>query len=132
MKKLILKLSVVIVILLVSCKNEAKPETSSSSDKTEKAETPRSSKSASNVPSFSDDKVQEYVNAYEAYIEEYKKAVERKDMNAFVALGKKGQELGQKAQEVMGNLSGDDVQKLSTYMQDKSTQLQELSQKLSQ
>lgn len=144
MKKVIVNLSLVIAILFASCKSETK-EASTSSENTEntentetKEETENTEESNSNdsakvgVPSFSDKNVQEYVNAYEAYIEEYKKAVESKDMTAFASLGQKGQELGTKAQEVMGNLSGEDVTKLSEYMQKKSEQLQELSQKMMQ
>ncbi|EZH72227.1 hypothetical protein ATO12_25165 [Aquimarina atlantica] len=136
MKKVILNLSLVIAILAVSCKNETKSDTSVSKDEVEKVEEKTeentSSKSANGVPNFSDDKVQEYVNSYEAYIEEYKKVVESKDMTAFASLGEKGQKLGQQAQEVMGNLSGEDVKKLNDYMQKKSEQLQELSKKLMQ
>ncbi|WP_103072175.1 hypothetical protein [Aquimarina sediminis] len=144
MKKVILSLSLVLAVLAVSCKNEAKSDTQDSSEttentestekaeKAEKEEGDTSKESASGVPSFGDEKVQEYVNAYEAYIEDYKKAAESKDMTAFAELGKKGQELATKSQEVMGNLSGDDVKKLSDYMQAKSAQLQELSQKMMQ
>ncbi|GGX16223.1 hypothetical protein [Aquimarina muelleri] len=138
MKKVILNLSLVIAILFASCKNETK-ETSTSSENTENTEKTEEKEENSSegstkvgVPSFSDKNVQEYVNAYEAYIEDYKKAVESKDMTAFASLGQKGQELGTKAQEVMGNLSGEDVTKLSEYMQKKSEQLQELSQKMMQ
>lgn len=135
MKKVIVNLSLVIAILFASCKSETK-ETSTSSENTEKTEKKEDNSSkesaTAGVPSFSDKNVQEYVNAYEAYIEEYKKAVESKDMTAFASLGQKGQELGTKAQEVMGNLSGEDVVKLSEYMQKKSEQLQELSQKMMQ
>ncbi len=137
MKKVIVNLSLIIAILAtVSCKNEAKSDASTSEETTQTSESRKedstSTESANGVPNFSDKKVQEYVNAYEAYIAEYKKAVESKDMTAFAALGEQGQELGQKAQDVMGNLSGDDVKKLNGYMQEKSTQLQELSKKLMQ
>lgn len=136
MKKIILNLSLVIAILAVSCKNETKSDTSVSKGEVEKVEEKTeentSSKSSNGVPNFSDDKAQEYVNSYEAYIEEYKKIVESKDMTAFASLGEKGQKLGQQAQEVMGNLSGEDVKKLNDYMQKKSVQLQELSKKLMQ
>ncbi|WP_106791096.1 hypothetical protein [Aquimarina sp. Aq78] len=136
MKKVILNLSLVIAILAVSCKSETKSDTSVSKDEVEKVEEKTeentSSQSANGVPNFSDKKVQEYVNSYEAYIEEYKKAVESKDMTAFASLGEQGQKLGTQAQEVMGNLSADDVKKLSDYMQKKSAQLQELSKKMMQ
>ncbi|SEK37633.1 hypothetical protein SAMN04487910_0379 [Aquimarina amphilecti] len=141
MKKIILNFALIIaVIFATSCKNETKSDASESADKTEEVEKIEKSEeesstettSSDGVPNFSDEKVQEYVNSYEAYIEEYKKVVESKDMTAFASLGQKGQELGTKAQEVMGNLSGDDVKKLNEYMTAKSTELQELSKKLMQ
>jgi len=143
MKKTFLNFVLIIaVIFSTSCKNEAKSESSDTADTTEEVERTDKTEEKSNttsttsasdgVPSFSDQKVQDYVNSYEAYIAEYKKVVESKDMAAFETLGSKGQELGTKAQEVMGNLSGDDVKKLNDYMMAKSTELQELSKKLLQ
>ncbi|MGY3793000.1 hypothetical protein [uncultured Aquimarina sp.] len=142
MKKTILNFALIIAVLFAaSCKNETKSEATDTADKTEEVATEEKSEeksseakstSSDGVPSFSDQKVQEYVDSYEAYIEEYKKAVESKDMTAFASLGQKGQELGTKAQEVMGNLSGDDVKKLNDYMTAKSAELQELSKKLMQ
>ncbi|WP_378174933.1 hypothetical protein [Aquimarina sp. SS2-1] len=143
MKKTILNFALIIAVLFAtSCKNEAKSESTDNADTTEevaetekaeeKSEEKTETAASDGVPSFSDEKVQEYVNSYEAYIEEYKKVVESKDMTAFASLGQKGQELGTKAQEVMGNLSGDDVQKLNDYMMAKSAELQELSKKLMQ
>ena len=85
---------------------------------------------ATGVPSFEDPKVQEYVDAYEAYIAEYAKAAESKDMTAFASLGTKGQELGTKAQEVLTGLSPEDAQKLTDYMTEKSKTLQELAAKM--
>ena len=142
MKKTILNFALIIAVLFAaSCKNETKSDASDSADKTEEVKTEEKSEekssddkttSSDGVPSFSDQKVQDYVDSYEAYIEEYKKVVESKDMTAFASLGQKGQELGTKAQEVMGNLSGDDVKKLNDYMMAKSAELQELSKKLMQ
>ncbi|AXT55406.1 hypothetical protein J8L88_05860 [Aquimarina sp. MMG015] len=143
MKKTILNFALIIAVLFAaSCKNETKSDAADSAEKTEEVEKTEKAEEKSNeetttaasdgVPSFSDEKVQEYVNSYEAYIEEYKKVVESKDMTAFASLGQKGQELGTKAQEVMGNLSGDDVKKLNDYMTAKSAELQELSKKLMQ
>ena len=82
------------------------------------------------VPSFDNPAVTEYANAYDSYIEEYKAAAESKDMTAISNLGAKGQELATKAQEIMGNLSGDDATKLSEYMQEKAAEMQEISKKM--
>lgn len=85
---------------------------------------------SADVPNFEDQAVQEYVNAYDAYVKEYAAAVESKDMNAFTELSTKGQELGAKAAEVAGNLSAEDAQKLTEYITAKSKELQELTAKL--
>lgn len=138
MKKTILSLlSLGIMLFATSCKDEAKSDSSSTEEKTEVAEEKEESDKSepakpesSNVPNFDNEQVQEYVNAYEEYMNEYKKAAENKDMAALGSLGEKGQALGQKTQEVMGNLSGDDIQKFNDYMQKKSAELQELTKKM--
>lgn len=140
MKKTVLSLlSLGIILFTTSCKDEAKSDSSTTEEKTEVAEEkkeeseksePKKLDSNSNVPNFDNEQVQEYVNAYEEYINEYKKAAESKDMAALGSLGQKGQELGQKSQDVMGNLSGDDIQKFNDYMQKKSAELQELTKKM--
>lgn len=139
MKKTILSLlSLGIILFTTSCKDEAKSDSSSTEEKTEVVEKkeesdksePKKETSSSDVPSFDNEQVQEYVNAYDEYMNEYKKAAENKDMAALGSLGEKGQALGQKTQEVMGNLSGDDVQKFNDYMQKKSAELQELTKKM--
>ncbi len=141
MKKTILSLlSLGIILFTTSCKDEAKSESSSTEETTEVAEKkeesdksePAKSESSNDVPNFDNEQVQDYVNAYDAYMDEYKKAAESKDMTALGSLGQKGQELGQKAQEVMGNLSGDDIQKFNDYMQKKSAELQELTKKMTE
>lgn len=137
MKKTILSLlSLGIMLFATSCKDEAKSDSSSTEEKTEVVEEkeessePKKAASNSDVPNFDNEQVQEYVNAYEEYMNEYKKAAESKDMAALGSLGEKGQALGQKTQEVMGNLSGDDIQKFNDYMQKKSAELQELTKKM--
>ncbi len=68
------------------------------------------------VPSFDNEEVQKYVNKYEEYVAAYKKAAESKDMTAFAALGKQGQDLANDAQAIAGKLSGEDAQKWTEYM----------------
>ncbi|KAA1246916.1 hypothetical protein [Aquimarina sp. RZ0] len=142
MKKNMLNLLLIIIVLFSSsCKNEEKTEVVDDPEKIEEIVQKKEDKTSNvstttetsvDIPSFNDQKVQAYVNSYEAYIEKYKKIVESKDMTAFASLGQKGQELSTKAQEIMGNLSADDVKKLNDYMLAKSTELQELSKKLMQ
>lgn len=84
------------------------------------------------VPSFGNSAVQDYVNSYEAYLDEYAKAVESKDISALSDLGPKGQELAIKAQEVSGNMSVEDVQKFTHYMTEKAKMIQELTLRMSE
>ncbi len=141
MKRTFLHFALILILSLsFACKdNNAKAEETTTEETTEAASETRTEEtkaettsSDSGTPSFSNAKVQEYVDAYEAYIEEYRKAVESKDMTAFAALGQKGQELGTKAQEVSNGLSAGDAEKLNAYMLKKSEEIQELSKKLMQ
>lgn len=140
MKKVILQFALILVIgFSFSCKNTNTSTTENTTEETSNTETADKAEenqtettSEGGAPSFSDAKVQEYVDAYEAYLEEYKKAVESKDMTAFASLGQKGQELGSKAQEISGGLSASDAKKLNEYMLKKSEEIQELSKKLMQ
>jgi len=140
MKRSILHFAVILLIgFTFSCKdnNAAKAEETATEETTtkeepKKEETKAEATSDSGTPSFGDAKVQEYVDAYEAYIADYRKAVESKDMTAFATLGQKGQELGTKAQELSSSISASDAEKLNAYMLKKSEEIQELSQKLMQ
>lgn len=82
------------------------------------------------VPSFGNSAVQDYVNSYEAYLDQYAKAVESKDIRALSDLGPKGQELAIKAQEISGNMSDEDAQKFTHYMTEKAKMIQELTLKI--
>ncbi len=136
MKKIVLSaLAIATLTIGVSCKNEAKTEKETTATKTEKVETKKeekktTTKASNGVPSFDSKEVQEYVNAYEAYLNEYKEAAEKKDMSAFAALGQKGQELATKAQEINGNISAEDAKRLGEYMTEKAKLIQEYSSKM--
>ncbi|MEW7277267.1 hypothetical protein ABW636_01565 [Aquimarina sp. 2201CG1-2-11] len=84
------------------------------------------------IPTFSDKAITEYVQKYEAYIAEYTKIVESKDMTAFASLSQKGQELAAQAQEISGKLTGEDAQKWTEYMTASSKKMQELAQSMTQ
>ncbi|MBG6131446.1 hypothetical protein IWQ47_002685 [Aquimarina sp. EL_43] len=84
------------------------------------------------VPSFDNQKVQDYVNEYEAYLAEYAKIVESKDMTAFAGLAEKGTNLGKKASEIAGELTGDDAKKWTDYMTASSEKMQALAKKMTQ
>ncbi|WP_394749830.1 hypothetical protein [Spongiimicrobium salis] len=142
MKKTILRTMMALAVMFaVACKNEPKA-TSTEEGKSEKTEqnspTQQSKEETGEVektahtPSFSNNDVQQYVNAYEKYMEAYRKAVENKDMTAFAALGTKGQELATMGQEIAGKLSIDKVKKYTDYMTAKAQELQDLSAKITQ
>ncbi len=84
------------------------------------------------VPNFSDESVQAYVEKYEAYMAEYKKAAESKDMTAFAALGQKAQDLSAGAQEVAGKLTGEDAEKWTAYMTASAEKMQKYAQEMTQ
>ncbi len=140
MKRIILHFGLILVIgFSFSCKDTNTTTTENNVEKTSNAtedntteEIKTETASENGTPSFSNTKVQEYVDAYDAYVAEYKKAVESKDMTAFATLGQKGQELGTKAQEISSGLSASEVEKLNTYIMKKSEEIQELSKKLIQ
>lgn len=133
MKKILLSTATIAIIMMqVSCnketKNTAKEETATEKVVTTKKEAEEVKETG--APAFDSKEVQEYVKAYDAYIEEYKKAAESKDMNAFAALGQKGQELATKSQELNGKISAEDAQRLGAYMAEKATLIQEYSKKM--
>ena len=140
MKKLLFGALTLVLLLAVSCKENADKAKDATEEKTEQTAEDTSASTteqtedsaSSDVPSFSDSAVQDYVNSYEEYMTEYKKIAESKDMTAFAGLGTKGQELAKKAQEVLGNLSGDDAKKLTEYMTAKSKEIAELTKALTQ
>lgn len=124
MKKVILGFAAIAMFALVACnkgKEEAKTEEGTKVEATSDVE----------VPKFDNEKLADYMELYDSYIEEYKKVAESKDMTKFQALGTKGQELANKAQTLMTEgLSASDTKKLNDYLQEKAKELQELTQKM--
>lgn len=134
MKKVILAVMVAFAMVATSCKGEKKSDASSEKKVEKKAEEKKeetkNETSSADVPNFSDQGVQDYVNAYEEYMKELKKVVESKDMDGYSKLSAKGAELGQKATEALGKVSGADAEKLTKYMEAKSKEMTELTNKL--
>ena len=144
MKKVFLSAALVLALSIsfVSCKKsadtsaeateaveEAKEEVAEAVEEVKEEVAPATT---TDVPSFSDPKVQEYVEAYEAYVAEYAKAAESKDMTALADLGTKGQELATKSTEALSGVSAEDAQKLTDYMTAKSNELAELAKKFTE
>jgi len=134
MKKVtILALTLALTLGFQSCKEKTEGEPAETPEVVETpvvAETPETP--ATGAPTFADADVQAYVDSYESYIAEYKKVVESKDMAAFAGLSTKGQELATKSQAAMTKLKGEDLEKFTTYMTAKSTEMQELAAKMAQ
>lgn len=145
MKKFFLGALALVFLTVISCKDAAnKAEEASDTaeeaveevaEKVEEAAEEVAEKVESavdGVPNFSDSDVQAYVNAYEEYMAEYKKIAESKDMTAFAGLSEKGQKLATKAQEISGKLSGEDAEKWTAYMTEKSKEMQEYAKAMTQ
>ncbi|KAG1658341.1 putative long-chain-fatty-acid--CoA ligase [Nymphon striatum] len=126
-------IAMVAAIMVTSCKDNAKTDASDKTRteaSTDEEATEATAESSDDTPSFSDPEVQAYVDAYDAYIKEYTKAAESKDMTAFANLATKGQELGTMAQSVSGKMTGADGERLAAYMTEKAEKIQELSKKM--
>ncbi|MDY8136368.1 hypothetical protein [Aquimarina sp. 2201CG5-10] len=79
------------------------------------------------TPTFSDAAAKKYVRDYEAYITKYKKAIKDDDMDALLELGKASSSLNQQYNSLISKLSGEEIEKLSKYVQTKSKQIGELT-----
>lgn len=127
MKKLILPLVCLATVTLVSCGKDKKQDDNVTTEV--QTETVEVEEPASDVPSFDNKEVEDYIKLYNSYIEEFKEAVKSKDMAKFQELSTKGQELAAKGQELStSGLSESDVKKLQEYMTQSAQELQELSQ----
>ncbi|WP_106792135.1 hypothetical protein [Aquimarina sp. Aq78] len=71
-----------------------------------------------------------YIKDYERYVTNYKKAVEANDMDSFLKLSDASSDLSKQYNRLMNILPGEEIEKLSEYMQVKSEQLAELSSKM--
>ncbi len=71
-----------------------------------------------------------YIKDYEAYVANYKKAVEAHDMDSFLKLNEASSDLTKQYNSLMTKLSGEEIENISKYMQAKSKQLNALSAKM--
>ncbi|WP_024769062.1 hypothetical protein [Aquimarina macrocephali] len=71
-----------------------------------------------------------YIKDYERYVANYEKAVEANDMDSFLKLSDASSDLSKQYNRLMNILPGEEIEKLSEYMQVKSEQLAELSSKM--
>ncbi|WP_281991091.1 hypothetical protein [Aquimarina aggregata] len=71
--------------------------------------------------------VQKYIRDYEKYMSNYKKAVEASDMDSFLKLNSASNSLTKQYDLLINKLPGEEIEKLSQYMQVKSKQMNALS-----
>lgn len=71
-----------------------------------------------------------YIRDYEQYVANYKKAVDAHDMDSFLKLSSASSDLSRQYNRLMSILPGEEIEKLSLYMQVKSKQLADLSAKM--
>ncbi len=71
-----------------------------------------------------------YIKDYERYVSNYKKAVNAHDMDSFLKLNSASSDLSRQYSRLMSILPGEEIEKLSLYMQVKSKQLADLSAKM--
>ncbi|MFD2561999.1 hypothetical protein [Aquimarina rubra] len=83
------------------------------------------------APSFKSTAARKYVRDYEAYVANYKKAVESKgDMDAFLKLSKSSSDLTNQYRKLISTLPADEMEKMSKYMQEKTKQIDALSRQM--
>lgn len=126
-----------LAVSLVACKKssstESTTETPASTEQTNTAGQTATSTSdnaaemMSNVPQFDNADVQKYVDKYQTFITKYTIAVKEKSPTDLNNVSQTIQELTTEGQAIMGKLKGDDLQKFTKFMAEKSTELMELS-----
>ncbi len=71
-----------------------------------------------------------YIKDYERYVSNYKKAVEAHDMDSFLKLNSASNDLSRQYSRLMSILPGEEIEKLSKYMEVKTKQMNDLSAKM--
>lgn len=84
------------------------------------------------MTSITDEAAKKYIRDYERYVVNYKKAVDANDMDSFLKLNDASSSLSRQYNSLMSTLSGEDIEKISKYMQEKTVQLNKLSEKMYQ
>ncbi len=121
-----------LLVITLSCKQQVDKggRTEGSNDKATSSKVKE--ETSNKVPLFENPVVQNYVDSYEVYLNEYANAVDNRDAEALARLGPKGQELALKAQEVSEAMSIEDAQKFRHYLTEKTKVIKELTLRLSE
>ncbi|WP_378188053.1 hypothetical protein ACE939_06440 [Aquimarina sp. W85] len=82
------------------------------------------------LPTFKESPAMIYIKRYEKYVADYKRAVEANDMDSFLKLSDASSALSREYRSLLNSLEGEDVEKMSKYMQAKSKQIDALSAKM--
>ena len=79
------------------------------------------------LPTFNETPAMIYIKNYEKYVADYRKAVEANDMDSFLKLSDASSALTRQYRTLLNSLEGEEVAKMSRYMQEKSKQIDALS-----
>ncbi len=83
------------------------------------------------APSFNSVAARKYVRDYEAYVANYRKAVKaHADMDSFLKLSEASSSLTKQYRTLISTLSGNEIEKMSKYMEAKTKQIDALSKQL--
>jgi len=84
------------------------------------------------TPNFKNIDARRYVLDYEAYVSQYRKAVEASDMDSFLKLSKASSSLNSQYKTLISKLSGEEVDMILSYMDKKTKQINELTNRMYQ
>ena len=118
MKKIVL--FVFLAFAIGACKKTSTTETTK--------ETTTETTTTVEMPETQSAAVKEYMEAYDAYLVEYKEAMKTKDQAKMAELGTKAQDLSTKGTEALKQAKGEDLTKLTEYMKAKTNEFVAISQ----
>jgi|GEM_PF-5018254 len=124
MKKLIIFL--LVAASFTACKRESK-EIKKANENTV-ASIPPDSTEISAAPSFTSKEAQDYVRSYDAFLYDYRAAVQDHDQVKLQELANKMIELSAQGNEVLKNLQGEDLTKLTEYLRTRAHEFSQISE----
>ena len=116
------------VLAFSACKKNANNEMEAA-DQAVAENLPKDTFSMPATPTFTDKAAQDYVTAYDAFLIEYKQAVQADDKIKLQELAGKMVELSTQGVNALKNLSGEEATKLSEYMKTRAGEFTRISSK---
>ncbi len=117
MKKIIL--FVFLAFALGACKKSTTTETTTTTSTTA---------TEVEMPETESPAVREYMEAYDAYLVEYREALKTKNQEKMVELSNRATELSKKGSDALAQAKGKDLEKLTEYMKLKTNEFMEMTQ----